>query len=55
MKIELINRFHQNFLEVTFKAVYGTSSRYLQKAVCVAMLTGEELQLLIMASQKRNA
>jgi len=54
MKIELINRFHRNFLEVLFKAVYGTSSRYLQRAVGVAMLTDEELQILIMASQKKR-
>jgi len=54
MKIELINRFHRNFLEVLFKAVYGTSSRYLQRAVGVAMLTDEELQILIMASQKKK-
>jgi hypothetical protein len=55
MKIELINRFHWNFVEVIFKAVYGTSSRYLERAVIVAMVTGEELQVLIMESQKRNA
>jgi hypothetical protein len=54
MRIELINRFHRNFLEVIFKAVYGTSINYLRRSVGVAMQTDEELQVLIMASRKKE-